>query len=107
LKVPNSDGNFCQKKLGSAVMFRKALLPVFALVIATSAATPAFCQNRFMDEAREKNERREENKAVRDAENPDPTKTQTANAAPAAPAAAAPAPAAPAAAAPATPAPAQ
>ena len=41
-------------------MFRKALLPVFALVIATSAATPAFCQNRFMDEAREKNERREE-----------------------------------------------
>ena len=91
-------------------MFRKALLPVFALMIATSAATPAFCQNRFMDEAREKNERRQENKAVRDAENPDPAKTQTANAAPATPAAAAPAPATPAPAAPAapaTPAPAQ
>lgn len=83
-------------------MFRKKFLPFCALaVIAASSAMPAFCQNRFMDEAREQAERRAENKAVREAEHPEAASpTQTANAAkppapPTAPVAAEAAPAAP------------
>jgi hypothetical protein len=86
--------------------FRTAL----ALVLVTVSAAPAFAQNRFMDEAKEKAARREENKAVREAEHPEGAAANAAPATPAVPAAAAPvAPAAPAAPAqaPAAPAPAQ
>ena len=78
-------------------MFTKKFLPLLAMaMVAGSFATPAYCQNRFMDEAREKAERRAENKAYREAENPEPVTKTAANPAPAAqpaPAEAAPAPA--------------
>jgi hypothetical protein len=81
-------------------MFKKTLLPFFALaLIAGSSVTPAFSQNRFADEARERDQRRAENKAIREAEHPEAAaKPAAAPAAaePAAPAQAA-APAAPAA----------
>jgi hypothetical protein len=88
-------------------MFRK--IAVITLVLAV--ATPALAQNRFMDEAKANAMRRDENKAVRDAEHPeDASATKTAAvpapATPAAPAAAAPAAPAAAPAAPAQPAPA-
>jgi hypothetical protein len=89
--------------------FRTAL----ALVLVTVTIAPAFAQNRFMEEAKEKAARREENKAIREAEHPEGVASNAAPATPAtpaAPAAAAPtAPAAPAAPAqaPAAPAPAQ
>ena len=81
-------------------MFRKAVLPFLALaLVAGSSMTPAFSQNRFADEARERDQRREENKAIREAEHPQAaakTAAPAAEPAPAAPAQAA-APAAPAA----------
>jgi hypothetical protein len=88
--------------------FRAAM----ALVLVTASAAPAFAQNRFMDAAREAANRREENKSVREAENPTGVASAAKPAAPeVAPAASPAAPAAPAeptpAAAPATPAPAQ
>jgi hypothetical protein len=46
-------------------------------VIAGSFATPAYCQNRFMDEAKESADRRAQNKAVREAENPEPATNNT------------------------------
>jgi len=65
-------------------MLRNAILPFLTLaVIAGSFATPAFCQNRFADEARERAERRAENKAVREAEHPEITQTAKASQAPA------------------------
>jgi hypothetical protein len=81
-------------------MFRNKISAFLAVAVVAGSATPAVCQNRFMDEAKEKAQRREENKAVREAEHPEAT--QTANANPAkkpqlSPAPAATAPAAPAA----------
>jgi hypothetical protein len=79
-------------------MPRKAFLPFLALaIIAGSSITPAFSQNRFMDQAREAAERRAENEAIRKAEHPDESNSQTARATPAPATQAAPAEAAPAA----------
>ena len=88
-------------------MLKNAFLPFLTLaMVAGSFVTPAVCQNRFMDEAREQAQRRAENQAVREAEHPEATQTAKASQAPAAPAApAAATPAAPAA--PAAPTPAQ
>jgi hypothetical protein len=76
-------------------MLKTTFLPLLTLaMIAGPFVTPAVCQNRFMDEAREQAQRRAENKAVREAEHPDATQTAKATQAPAAqtaPAAAAPA----------------
>ena len=47
------------------------------LLAAGLAVTPALAQNRFMDEAKEKAARREENAAVRQAEHPDTKQTAT------------------------------
>jgi hypothetical protein len=90
-------------------MFKKTTIPFLALAVVTAAITPAFAQNRFMDEAKERQQRLEENKAIRDAEHPaTPAKAaapaETAAATPAAPAAPATASAETAAAAPAAPA---
>lgn len=92
---------------------KKILQAALASVLLIGGTAPVFAQG-FLDRMKEDSERRAENKAVRDAENPAPTKPTTTAQAPAqsasaaAPAAPAPAtPAQPAAAAPATPAPAQ
>jgi hypothetical protein len=71
-------------------MFKKTTIPFLALAVIAAAITPAFAQNRFMEEAKERQQRLEENKAIRDAEHPaTPAKpaapTETAAATPAAP----------------------
>jgi hypothetical protein len=84
----------CNKNQGAPFMFRIALLPFLTLAVIASA-TPAICQNRFADEAREKTERRAENKAVRELEHPEVAQTAaTTGKEPAAPVQAAPAAAA-------------
>jgi hypothetical protein len=92
---------FCpsKKSQGTLHMLRNVFLPFLTLpMIAGPFVTPAVCQNRFADEAREQAQRRAENKAVREVEQPEATQTAKATQAPAAPAApAAAAPAAPAA----------
>jgi hypothetical protein len=94
----DSRGNImATRKTGEALMSRKAFLPFLTLAMILSAA-PAFSQNRFANEAREKADRRQENEAVRKAEHPEAqtakaTPAVEAEAAPAAPAAPAPAPA--------------
>jgi len=99
---------FCRQKIlgGTLHMLKNVFMPFLTLaMIAGPFVTPAVCQNRFMDEAREQAERRAENQAVREAEQPEATQTAKATQAPATPAApAAAAPTAPAAAAPAAPA---
>ena len=95
---------------------KKILYATLASVLLIGGTAPVFAQG-FLDRMKEDAERRSENKAVRDAENPPPAKpaataqapAQSAStAAPAAPATPAPAaPAQPAPAAPAAPAPAQ
>ena len=93
---------------------KKILHVVLTSALIVGGAAPAFAQG-YLDRMKEAAERRAENKAVRDAENPAPAKpadaaapAQSASTAPAAPApaSAAPAPSQSAAAAPATPAPA-
>jgi hypothetical protein len=97
---------------------KKILHAVLASALIVGGAAPAFAQG-YLDRMKEAAERRAENKAVRDAENPPPAKPADAAAQPAAPAGApaqpastapaapAPAPSQSAAATPATPAPAQ
>jgi hypothetical protein len=95
---------------------KKILHAVLASALIVGGAAPAFAQG-YLDRMKESAERRAENKAVRDAENPPPAKPADAAAQPAAPAgtpapaastaaaAPAPAPSQSAAATPATPAP--
>jgi hypothetical protein len=66
--------------------FRKVALSFLALAVA-AAATPAFAQGRWGDQSRENAERRAQNKAFRELENP--PEEPAATAAPAAPTAAA------------------
>jgi hypothetical protein len=54
-----------------------------AVSITASLATPAFSQNRFMDEARERAERLKENDSVRQAEHPETAQPPTTPANPA------------------------
>jgi len=93
---------------------KKILYVALASALIVGGTAPAFAQG-YLDRMKEAAERRAENKAVRDAENPPPAKpadatapAQSASTAPAAPAPAtpAPAPSQSAAATPATPAPA-
>ena len=90
--------------------FGRKSIAALTLAIMAGAMVPALAQNPFMDRAKESAARRAENKAIREAEHPEPEPAaQTANAAkpvapevaPAAPAEAAAAPVAPAEAAPA------
>jgi hypothetical protein len=73
-------------------MYKRACL---SLLIVGMAVAPALAQNRFMDEAREREARRAENAAVRAAENPEPVKPAATQQPPSTPqpAAAQPAPA--------------
>jgi hypothetical protein len=109
-------GSFCVLIRGKPKMRNKRILhAALASVLLVGGTAPVFAQG-FLDRMKEDAERRAENKAVRDAENPAPAKPASAAQAPAQTTAAA-APAAPAApaqpasaatpAAPATPAPAQ
>jgi hypothetical protein len=80
---------------------KKILRVVLVSALVAGGTAPAFAQG-FLDRMKESAERRAENKAVRDAENPPPAKpadaaaapAQSASTAPAAPAPATPAPAA-------------
>ena len=91
------------------MIHKRILHASLASVLLLAGTAPVFAQG-ILDRMKEDAERRAENKAVRDAENPQDPKTTAAPAAPApaaTPAPAAPASAQPAPAAPATPAPAQ
>lgn len=57
----------------------KIMFSAFAIAASvTMVATPAFSQNRFMDEAREQRERLKENEAIRKAERPEAVQATTA-----------------------------
>jgi len=63
-------------------MIAKTLILPIAAVMAVAVASPSLAQNRWMDQAKEAQERRAENKAVREAEHPAPAPaTTTASAA--------------------------